>query len=48
MRRLRQTRAAQLKAAAQGAPATTLGGKSAGGKAPEEMDAAEMSKHLGY
>lgn len=44
----RQTRAAQLKAAAQGAPATTLGGKSAGGKAPEQMDPAEMAAHLGY
>lgn len=44
----RQTRAAQLKAAAQGAPATTLGGKAAGGKSPEEMDPADMAKHLGY
>jgi hypothetical protein len=44
----RQTRAAQLKAAAQGAPATTLGGKAAGGKSPEEMGPEEMAAHLGY
>ena len=44
----RQTRAEQLKAAAQGAPATTLGGKAAGGKSPEEMDPGEMAKLLGY
>lgn len=44
----RQTRAAQLKAAAQGAPSTTLGGKATGGKAPEDMGPAEMAKHLGY
>lgn len=44
----RQTRAAQLKAAAQGAPATTLGGKAAGGKSPGEMDPGEMAKLLGY
>lgn len=44
----RQTRAAQLKAAAQGAPATTLGGKAAGGMAPEQMGPDEMAKHLGY
>lgn len=44
----RQRNAAQMKAAATGNPATTVGGASAGGKAPTEMSPAEMAKHLGY
>jgi len=44
----RQRNAAQMKAAAAGNPATTVGGKSAGGKTPEDMSPAEMAKHLGY
>lgn len=44
----RQGRAATMKAAATGGPAKTLGGVNAGGKSPDQMDPAEMAKHLGY
>lgn len=44
----RQSRAATMKAAATGGPAKTLGGVNAGGKSPDQMDPAEMAKHLGY
>lgn len=44
----RQGKAAQIRAAQAGNPATTLGGKSAGVKPPEEMSPGEMAKMLGY
>ena len=43
----RQRKAATMKAAQAGSPAATLGGGSAGGKAPEQMSPSEMAKHLG-
>lgn len=44
----RQRNAANMKAAANGNPATTLGGVVSGNKSPDAMSPAEMAKHLGY
>lgn len=44
----RQRKAATMKAAQAGKPASTLGGGAAGGKSPDDMSPAEMAKHLGY
>jgi hypothetical protein len=44
----RQRNAANMRNAATGNPATTVGGASSGGKSPDDMSPAEMAKHLGY